>query len=130
MMAQATDLNAVIDAWRTREFVYGSADCCQFVGECVLALTGVDHREAFPAYSSESEAAALIAAYGGMTQLVASAFGDPVHPSRAHIGDPVVFEYGGREVSGICIGVNVVAPSEAGGLIFAPMAQAVAAWRL
>lgn len=120
-------LNAVIDTWRRRPLVFGSADCCQFVGECVLAQTGVDYRALFPAYANESEAHQLIASYGDLVGLVSHAFGDAVHPSRARVGDPVVFIDAGRQVAGICIGPHIAAPGP-GGLAFALMSDAVAAW--
>lgn len=128
-MGRLVDLNAVIDAWRQRPLAYGSADCCQFVGECVLAQIGEDRRELFPAYSTEEEANALITAYGDLVALVSAAFGDAVHPAQAHYGDPVVFEIEGRQVAGICLGVSVAAPGPTG-LVFASMSLAVAAWRI
>jgi hypothetical protein len=124
----ATELATVIDAWRQRPLVYGSADCCQFVGECVLATRGVDYREEFPEYADEAEALGLIASYGSLLALVSDAFGDALHPSRARIGDPVVFEVDGNQVAGICVGVSIAAPSP-NGLAFFPMTLAIAAWR-
>jgi hypothetical protein len=125
----ASDLDAIIDAWRHRPLVYGSADCCQFIGECALAATGTDYRSAFPAYSSEAEALALISEYGDLVGLVTHAFGEPMHQSRARIGDPVVTVIGDRQVAGICLGVTVASPGPTG-LVFTSMADAIAAWRL
>lgn len=125
----ASDLNAIIDAWRQRPLAYGSADCCQFIGECALAATGTDYREAFPAYASEEEALTLIAEYGDLVGLVTHAFGEPVHRSRARIGDPVVTVIDGRQVAGICLGVTVAVPGPTG-LVFSSMADAIAAWKL
>lgn len=123
-----SELEAVIEAWRRRPLAYGTADCCQFIGECVLAKTGTDYRSLFPAYATEEEALALIATYGDLVGLVSHAFGEPLHTSKAHIGDPVVFEIEGRQVAGICVGVRVAAPGP-DGLKFYPMTLAVAAWR-
>lgn len=120
-------LAARVEEWRGRPFVYGSADCLQFAGDVVLALTGVDYRDRFPAYGSQDEAAAILAEHGGVAGLLTSLFGQPKPALQAQRGDLVAGDFGLGITAGVCLGVACCAPG-AGGLVFLPTASAVAAW--
>jgi hypothetical protein len=129
-LTRAQHLDALIAAWRARTFAYGTDDCCQFIADAVFRFTGVDHRASFPTYANMEEAEALIDLHGGLTELIASAFGPPIHPSRAMPGNPVVYmNERGAEVAGICLGAKVVTPSHTG-LLATSMSSAIAAWAM
>lgn len=83
------ELVAVLLRWRPRERVFGQTDCCQFVGDVVLAMTGTDYRDRFPIYATEEEAAQILAAHGGMVGLLSSVWGPPKPAREATIGDVV-----------------------------------------
>lgn len=122
-------LYAVVAEWAFRPFAYGSVDCCQFPAAVVQAMTGVDFREQFPAYSTQEEAEAILAQHDGMVGLLTFALGESVHVSRAKRGDVVAADFGMGMAAGICLGVQSCAPG-ARGLVFMPTADAVAAWRV
>jgi hypothetical protein len=129
-LTRAQHLDALIAAWRTRSFTYGTADCCQFVADAVFRFTGIDHRSSFPTYENMEEADALIDQFGGLTELISSAFGPQIHPSRAMPGNPVVYvNERGAEIAGICVGAKVVTPSSTG-LLASSMSSSIAAWAL
>lgn len=95
--------------------------------EHVFAVTGVDHRGAFPAYASQTEAETILKGHGGMVALLTSVLGEPVPVARAKRGDIVAADFGMGMAAGICLGVRSCAPG-ARGLQYLPTAQAVAAW--
>lgn len=72
--------------------VWGETDCAQFVGAMWEHYTGENPARRFR-YSTEAEAADLIAQYGSMEALVSAMLGDPVvvdRPDRvkeARLGD-------------------------------------------
>lgn len=121
-------LSAKVEEWRLRPFAYGSADCLQFAGDVVLALTGVDYRDQFPAYGSQEQAEAIMAG-GGVAGLLSGLFGLPKAAAQAMRGDIVLIDFGDGLAAGVCLGVVCCAPGPAG-LVFRPTAQAVAAWSI
>lgn len=116
-----------VEEWRYRPFEWGVSDCCQFAADVVLALTGTDHRAAFPQYGSREEAEAIIAQHGGMVGLLSSVLGEAKPVARAMRGDVIAADFGDGIAAGICLGVHSCAPG-ARGLIFRPTLSAVAAW--
>lgn len=65
----------VIERWQRRAFDYGEADCCQFVGECIEAVTNWNPMSAIPVYSNEHEANMTIAALGGLEAAITTVLG-------------------------------------------------------
>jgi len=124
-----TVLHEQVEAARLRPFVWGSWDCCQFVGEVVVALTGRDQRELFPTYSTEDEADAILAAHAGMHGLLERAFGPPIPVAFAKRGDIALVDLALGLQPGICLGSVCAAPGLKG-LQFVPMSMALAAWRV
>jgi hypothetical protein len=116
-----------IEEWRQRPFAWGTSDCWQMAGEIALALTGEDYRMRFPAYATEEEANAILAAHGGATGLATFALGDPKPVARAQRGDILVADYGMGLGAGICLGVQSCAPGLRG-LVFRSTAIAIAAF--
>lgn len=117
-------LNAAVETYRFRPQEWGVWDCCQFAAECVLRTTGVDHRAAFPAYSSEEEARAIIAGFGGMPALLSSVLGAPIPVAWVKRGGILALP---DDICAVCLGV-MCATTGAEGLVFAPSATAVAGW--
>lgn len=118
-----------IERWRETPREFGRTDCCQFVGDVVLAITGTDFRDQFPAYTDQAGAMAILEAYGGMVAMLTTIWGDPEHVSRARIGDVVVHDGPEGMSCGICTGVYTATMAEKG-LTFWPTLDGVAAWSI
>lgn len=116
-MSRIARLNETITAWGDRQFAWGHADCCQFVGEVAAAITGMDRRSVFPAYESEMGAARLLVEHGGMEGLLRHAFGEPKPAAFAQRGDVVLCEFGRGPQPAICVGSHCLAPTEPRGLV-------------
>jgi len=120
-------LDERVEHWRTAPHVYGTTDCCQFCADIVLALVGVDYRMAFPIYASREEAEQVIAAEGGMIQMLTSVMGPAKHVSQAMKGDLLAVDFGDGIAPAICLGLNCCTLGPAG-LVFVQTRRAVAAW--
>lgn len=110
-------------------FAWGSNDCCSFVAAAVEALTGRNPMAGVDPYASEIGAAKLIARAGGLKALASQYLGEPVSPLMAGVGDVVLVNNEGREMLGVCNGVNVMAPGEVG-MVALSMGAALAAWKV
>lgn len=100
-----THLNRVVEDNRLRHHAYGDWDCCVLAADAVLAVTGVDHMEAFRGrYSDLRGAVALLRELGHGTLCDTTAFmlGEPISPLRAWRGDIVHHESN----LGVCMGAN------------------------
>jgi len=120
-------LAAEIEAVRARPFNWDGWSCYDFCAHIVWSLTGVDHREHFPAYHSQAEAEALLAQYGGAVKLTESVLGTAKPLSYARRGDVVVADLWAGLQPAICLGANLTAPGPKG-LNYGSMRRAVAAW--
>lgn len=121
-------LNRLIDDRRLTPFWFGQTDCCQFAAEIVSALTGSDHRSAFPAYSTRAEAEAILREHGGMVGLATSVMGEPKSVAWAQRGDLVAADFGDGIAIGVCLGVHSCAPKQPFGLAVLLTQQAIAVW--
>lgn len=117
-----------LEECRDRPFAWASWDCCQFAGEWLLRLTGVDHRSAFPAYTDEDSARAILAESGGLIALVDTIL-PQIHPSRACEGDLVLVNDLEGSALGICCGAQsaYVGPP---GILWRRTLDSLAAWRV
>ncbi len=122
-------LNDVVEAWRNRPISYGDADCCQFVAECILAITGIDVRDSLPTYTNRAEAEAILEEYGGMMSFLASALGEPKPVAHAKRGDVVAIECSEGLAAAICLGVMCAVPGP-NALTFRKTRDALAAWSI
>lgn len=124
---------AALSHAENKPFIWGENDCCLFACNCILAITGVDLARTFRGYTTEPEAAAFIAGYGGLYELVAAVcreHGMPeIPPRQARRGDPVLFEGGEGPTLGICTGEKIVAPGK-GGLSAYGILKGLHAWRI
>lgn len=107
-------------------FEWGRNDCCLFTVDAVLAMTGKDHASKFRGYDSARAAERLLKANGGVRGLAIGAWGEPVAPAYATVGDPVLMLNEGRELLAICNGTTAIC---AGGVVL-DMSAALAAWKI
>lgn len=119
-------LHAALDEAAVRPFEWGVHDCCLFVADVVLAMTGEDLGAPFRGrYASARGAARALRAFGQGTiiRTMNAALGAPIAPALAQRGDVVLA--GG--IAGICIGRTAVFVGE-GGLTTAERRHWTKAW--
>jgi hypothetical protein len=126
-------LAATLEAARTRTFSYGGFDCALFAADCVKAISGVDYAANLRGYRTQTEAYRIIAAHGGLEELLTSLLGAPIHTAFAQRGDVVlaeipVVEQEGLSV-GVCLGAFCAFPAGVG-LTQHPRTVAKVAWRI
>lgn len=126
----AVALDAEITAARTRTFAYGAHDCIQFAARCVIAMTGTDHRLAFPQYESKAEALRIIAEHGSLEALLISVLGKPVAPNQAGRGDVVLVDTPEGDAAGISWANVVFVAIAPAGLASPPRTAIKTAWRV
>jgi len=123
------NLQRVFDAAHGQPFRWGFHDCFQFTARCVAAVSGYDGRILFPRYTTKREALALLEQEGGARGILIKALGEPVHVSRAGVGDVVLIDMGRGFQPAICMGRECFAPGRRK-LQPYPTLRAVAAWVL
>lgn len=110
-------LQGAVETAQVLPFAYGLHDCCTFAAHCVDAMCGTNlltRMQSEHPYRDEAEAYDVIGAAGGLAPLL-----DLYLPKRkpalyAAPGDVVIVEDNGRELVGVLIGHNVVAPGATG----------------
>lgn len=127
-------LNALIESRTFVPFGWGTQDCVTLAADCIEAMTGTDPLMSLRGrWSSQEEAAAVLAELGGLVHAVRDQFGQAVPPTMARRGDLVIVEVAGESgpvrALGICLGTFAAAPGPAG-LQWPSMADALAAWRV
>lgn len=110
-------------------FAWGTNDCCTFAAGAVEALTGANPMAGVEPYSSEMAAARLILRAGDLRALASQFLGAPVPPLMAAVGDVVLLVNEGRELLGVCNGINALAPSPEG-VVALEMSAALSAWKI
>lgn len=110
-------------------FTWGSNDCCTFAAAAVVALTDRDPMSEVERYDNPLAAARIVAAGGGLLVLASSLLGESVSPRMAAVGDVVLLANEGRELLGVCNGINALAPGR-DGLVALEMTAASAAWKI
>lgn len=110
-------------------FEWGRNDCCLFTVDAVLAMTGIDHGAEFRGYRTALAAERILAERGGVRQLAIDAWGEPVSPLMAGVGDVVLVVNEGRELLAICNGTNVLSAGPTGIAVMG-MDAAIAAWKI
>jgi hypothetical protein len=126
-----TALDRLIREARRQPFRWGEHDCCTFAAACVKARTGRDALAGLPRWSSEEDAAALLAERGGLCAAVTQCLGAPLAaPLLAAPGDVVLaVDPQGRELLAVCAGSVLVAPGPRG-LVAMGLAAGRCAWRV
>lgn len=110
-------------------FEWGRNDCCLFTVDAVQAMTGIDHAARFRGYSTALAAARVVEQHGGIRQLAIHAWGAPVSPLLAGVGDVVLVINEGRELLAVCNGTTAIGPGP-DGLAVMDMDAAIAAWKI
>lgn len=111
-------------------FSWGLQDCCLFAADAKTAATGSDPAQNIRgSYSDAKSAARTVRRLGGMRAIGDNAFGSPVDPVSASLGDIGLVENEGRECLAVFGGQFFHAPAERG-LTILPVEQCKRAWRL
>lgn len=117
-------------ARRAAPFAWGAHDCCLWAADVVEALRGVDYAAAWRGkYDNAAGAAHLVAELGGVRGIAVSALGAAISTRMAGVGDLVLIDQDGREMLGVCNGVEALVVGPAG-LEPVGMQAALAAWRV
>lgn len=133
-----TRLHGFLESRRRTPFAWGTNDCCLFVADGVLAMTGVDIAASFRGkYHDETSCTALLAGmgYASISAMLAPELASwqlaPIRPSFAQRGDIVAYDMEGEPAlalvsldGGYARGVGER------GLSVLPTLQAVKAWRV
>jgi len=128
------NLNAVIDAARSKPFEWGSHDCCQCACAAIEAMTGVDLSQGTAGtYSTRRESIAVIKSLGAESiddiATTVMGLGNPINPRLGQRGDVASIKTPFGPALGICIGAKIAAPG-ADGLEFYPLTAALKFWRV
>lgn len=114
----------------------GGSDCCLFVCDCILAMTGRDPAAPFRGrYRTAGGAYRALRRYcgGGLGDIAAACGYAEIAPAMAQRGDAVLVHAPECQPEGValglCMGVRIATQSVAG-LVFVPRARAVRAWRI
>lgn len=122
-------LEALIDERLHRRFFYGQHDCCMWACDVVLAVTGRDPvADLRGTYATEEDAAAVMAAGGGLAEMACARFGPEVPPMAAAAGDVGLLETPEGPALVACAGMTWLAAT-AFGVVNVPLEQVTRAWR-
>ena len=132
-------LSSYLETRRHAEFGYGTHDCCLFVGDAILAMTGTDIAAYFrDSYHSSLEALRRIRSYTefatveGVVEAVMRRYGIPELslPTHAARGDAVLLELACGEVLGlVSLSGSAIAAAECGWRSYS-LEHARRAWRV
>lgn len=125
-------LAAFIETHRNEPFVWGRHDCCTFLSDAAVALTGSDPMAEFRGrYDSETGADAMLGGaplddfVGACLARWGAVESSPLMASR---GDIVTASPGNHLMFGICAGPHIALPGE-DRLVFVPARMALRCWR-
>ena len=111
-MSRRLDTVKSVDVHSTKQFRYGSMDCCLFAIEVAKDVTNNDHGDKFRSkYSTKDEARQLIAKGGGMQEIVSSILGEPIDVDQTLDGDPILVSYPLKfddDILGVRLGDHIV----------------------
>lgn len=114
-------------------FGWAVQDCCSFMADWVLLARGRDPIAQHRGYTG-ALALRILRSLGGPLEAGRKWLGEPIHSLFADVGDICLVPTGHRGrhsglAFGICNGRLVAAPGFHG-LVYVPITDAVAAWRL
>ncbi len=129
-------LDAFIDARRDVPFAWGSQDCATVAADWVLERTGRDPLADLRGTGTRPLARMRpVQRAGGFVQAGTERLGPALHGAFARRGDVVLVRTGHRgqrcahRAFGVCVGSHVAAPG-LHGLVFLPLTDVEAAWRV
>ena len=117
-------MKAVINKYAGLPFRYGQ-DCCQFVGECIEAITGKNPIVGLT-YSDEREAYAIIDRFGGLENAMRHFLGEPYDGHKD--GDACLMDNNGGRLAAAVIWRNEVIGRVGNGLMNYPLNRAKIIW--
>lgn len=130
-----TRLQAIVTMYERRRFEWGKFDCVLFCADVVWALTQKNPGDGWRGnYSDEAGAKAIIAAQGGLQQMVDTALAgiglvcDRINPNFAQRGD-VCLMRGDGPALGVCVGADVVGFAPVG-IARRPISDAAVVWAI
>ena len=113
----AEQLNKYLTKLNTKTFKFGEYDCCIFVADAVLAMTGVDHMAEYRHNYETIEAGNVLLetlGQGSLFETLKSKFGEPLRGCYGRKGD-IAFE---DDSCGIVLGRSVLFIGEKGHVLF------------
>lgn len=115
-------------------FEWGKNDCCLFVADWLVILTGIDPADELRGtYDDAATAGVILESHGGLESMVSARFAaDGWHdepPVFAQRGDIVTCDTPDGVGLGVCAGSTIAMPGKSG-LVHAPMTLARKAWRI
>lgn len=122
-----TKLELFLIERRNAPFEWGKNDCCLFVADAVLAITGVDYAKSLRGYRTRLGAARRLVKAGGLCSIVSSIL-EPQAPLLAKRGDVVMFHAKDGHALGLCVGSKFAAAGPEG-TVFFDMSYAKRAWK-
>ena len=106
---------------------WGTNDCCRYVADAILAMTGRDPMADLRGVTTARAAARLLRTTS-LQALVTQRLGEPLpSPLLAQRGDAVLVLQAGEPLLALCLGESWAAPGLAG-VVVADMQRAVTAW--
>jgi len=129
-----TKLREFIESRTFAPFAFGVNDCCLFACDAIAAITGVDMAAEIRGYTTEAEADAVLAQWGGVEGVAAAMcekHGAPEIPaSFAQRGDVVLCHLAtGDTLTIVDTGGRLVGPGR-DGLVSVPRKTMRRAWRI
>ena len=126
------DYQIRLDAWYKskagKPLVYGENDCCLFVADAVLAMTGIDPAKAIRGtYNSEQGAAKIIARHGGLKGLIDSLGFESKTIAFATVGDIGLAKQEREELLVLCMAGYAIAQGKRN-IEFVPFDRLIHVW--
>tara|TARA_R100000329_G_scaffold142104_1_gene125313 strand:+ start:531 stop:953 length:423 start_codon:yes stop_codon:yes gene_type:complete len=124
--------------WQSKDFIWGSSDCCWFASACIQAMTGRNPVKDFikinKKYQSEAQAQELMSKYEqDIIGCIVSRLGEPKKPLLAQRGDVVLIKiFDNSKITGIVdlSGRYIKAIKKTGGLANLPLKLGEKAWTI
>lgn len=107
--------------------VWGESDCCQFVGECVASVYGINPAH-HVRYASENAANRLIQYHGGLAGVLDVILGPSMPRNKQRDGDVGLVDNGAAVVAGVFWRDRIVCRVETG-LVDLPAHRSPRMWR-
>lgn len=122
-------LGVLIEERKVAPFEWGSNDCCLWVADAVLAMTGIDPaHDIRGAYKTARGAASALRMHGGLAG-AGERCGTPIPPLCAAAGDVGIVNDGESDLLAVCNGDVWLAVAK-NGLGMMSLSAARKAWRV
>lgn len=125
-------LSALISSWHNQPFVWGKHDCAQFALAVLTAVSAKDWTQvSVQPYRTARGAKAMLTRLGvaDMAELADKMLGSRIPIGFARRGDLVTCPGPYGPALGVCLGSHAALPGS-GGLLFRPINDVFACWRI